>query len=53
VTGEVELVALLHRADWTRLSLSGTLAAAEGATPTHLLSVAPGQRFRVRRRACR
>lgn len=81
--GERELVALLHRADWAGLSLSGTLAAAgpiidgsttwvseppwtprqaaartagpdwyfeareDGAIATHLLSVAPGQRFRV------
>jgi hypothetical protein len=47
-----ELVALLHRADWTRLCLSGEVSGIEefesAAPPTRLtrLLVAPGKRYR-------
>ena len=41
MTGEAELVRLLHRADWTRLSLSARVN--NGST----LVVAPGKRYRL------
>jgi hypothetical protein len=41
MTGEAELVRLLHRADWTRLSLSARVS--NGST----LVVAPGKRYRL------
>src|SRR5258706_5566138 len=40
MTGEGELVGLLHRADWTRLSMSGRVS--EGWT----VLIAPGRRYR-------
>ncbi len=40
MTGEGELVALLHRADWTRLSMSARVS--DGST----VLIAPGRRYR-------
>ena len=40
MTGEPDLISLLHRADWTRLSLAGELS--DGSS----LLVAPGRRYR-------
>lgn len=40
---ERELVALLYRADWTRLSLSGQVGHGESATE---VLIAPGRRYR-------
>jgi hypothetical protein len=40
MTGEPDLVTLLHRADWTRLSLAAGLS--DGSS----LLVAPGRRYR-------
>jgi hypothetical protein len=40
MTGEPDLISLLHRADWTRLSLAGELI--DGSS----LLVAPGRRYR-------
>src|ERR1035438_7520584 len=41
MTGEPDLISLLHRADWTRLSLSAEVN--DGST----LLIAPGRRYRV------
>ena len=41
MTGEADLIALLYRADWTRLSLSAEVN--DGST----LLVAPGKRYRM------
>ena len=41
MTGEPDLIALLYRADWTRLSLSAEVN--DGST----LLVAPGKRYRM------
>src|SRR5258706_9029831 len=40
MTGEGELVGLLHRADWTRLSMSARVS--DGST----VLIAPGRRYR-------
>jgi len=42
MVGEQDLIALLHRADWRRLSLSGEVRGEQGVT----LLVAPGKRYR-------
>jgi hypothetical protein len=60
MVSEQELVGLLHRADWTKLTLSGTVrgpvpvtdsdvvvAADEPLSSPGTLSVAPGRRFRA------
>jgi hypothetical protein len=43
MVGEQDLIALVHRADWRRLCLSGEVRGEQGVT---LLLVAPGKRYR-------